>query len=190
MDLSNRLEMEAQVFSVSPTDTITQRPDGSYVLNDIYHIPDNTEFHDKYEIVKQAIVDGHAVTILPAASEIELLEAAKAAAFFELKHKFEYACDTAIVEMDGVVYDANETANRNVAGLLELYETAGDAAPVSIQFCAHDNTFHNLGMAAVKRLRLLIIEKGQQLYQQKWVMRSAIEAAQTQEELASVQIVF
>lgn len=103
---------------------------------------------------------------------------------------FAQACGNATVVMNGVVYDANETANRNVQGLLTLFEAAEDTAPASIQFCAHDNSFHALGLVALKTLQRLIIEKGQQLYQQKWVMRSAIEAAQTKEELASVQIVF
>lgn len=180
-------EEQKPILKITQSDTITLRPDGSYVLNDIYHILDNAEFHDKYEIVKQAIADGHAVTVLTAPSASELLETAKAAKLGGLNNAFAQACDSATVTMSGIAYDANETANRNVAGLITSME-AGSVT--TVQFCAADNSFHELSLAQLKALQLMIIQKGQALYAAKWALRSQIEAAESIVALNAIRISF
>ena len=91
------------------------------------------------------------------------------------------------VTMDGVAYDCNDRANRDIAGLIASMEATGTE---TVQFCAADNSFHALSLADLKALQLLVIGHAQALYARKWELRTLIEAAETFADLDAVQISF
>lgn len=119
------------------------------------------------------------------APTFEELKAGKKA---ELDAAFYAACRNATVETaGGWVADADETANRNVDGLIKGMEATGQE---SMSFCDHDNQFHDVSLEELKALQLQIIAKGQQLYATKWQYRAAIEAASSEAELDAIKIAF
>lgn len=106
----------------------------------------------------------------------------------ELKNKFSQMNNSATVASSlGFVIDANETANRNIQGLITTLEATGVE---STQFCDHDNHFHVVTLADLKVMQLEVIQNGQSLYQQKWAYREAINAMTDVVELASYEIEF
>lgn len=71
----------------------------------------------------------------------------------------------------GFKSDADSTANENITGLLL---TIGDS---TIQFCDYYNEFHTLNKSQLTTLQNEIIQNAQNLYNQKWQYRTAIENA-------------
>ncbi len=106
----------------------------------------------------------------------------------DLNSAFETASQTAhCVSSAGFEINADETANRNVSSLIIAMEATGQQ---TARFCAYDNTFHTVTLEQLKTMQLEIIAHAQGIYERKWVLREAIEAAQTQEELDDVVITF
>ena len=106
----------------------------------------------------------------------------------ELDAAFHTACQHPVVmTADGWPADANETANRNVQGLITTMEATGSA---TVQFCDAENSFHEVSLEQLRAIQLAIIEKGQALYAQKWSFRTAIDAAEDEAALAEIQIAF
>ena len=106
----------------------------------------------------------------------------------DLDAAFHTACQHPVVmTADGWPADANETANRNVQGLITTMEATGAA---SVQFCDAENQFHDVTLDELKAIQLQIIELGQALYAKKWELRTAIEAAQDEDALAAIAISF
>lgn len=87
----------------------------------------------------------------------------------------------------GFIVDANEEANRNVQGIITMMTVTNTE---TITFCDYENKFHDLTLDEVKVLLMEIIANAQSLYQQKWVIRSAIENASSLEELQRIDISF
>ncbi len=83
----------------------------------------------------------------------------------------------------GFEIDANDRANRDIAGLLV---TTSDTDVVS--FCDYNNVMHDVTRADLLTMQKEIIQNAQYIYQQKWAMRTAINAATTTEELEAVGI--
>ena len=106
----------------------------------------------------------------------------------DLDAAFHTACQHPVVmTADGWPADANETANRNVQGLITTMEATGSA---TVQFCDAENSFHEVSLEQLRAIQLAIIEKGQALYAQKWSFRTAIDAAEDEAALAEIQIAF
>ena len=116
-----------------------------------------------------------------------LLEEARARKLEALRTTWLEAEASGTVSLDGVAYDANDRANRDIAGLVTAMEAAGSDA---VTFCAADNTFHELSLADLRTLQLAVIQRAQGLYARKWELRSEIEQAQSFATLDAVQISF
>ena len=116
-----------------------------------------------------------------------MLEDARVRKLAELRRLWLSAEASGTVAMDGVAYDCNDRANRDIAGLIASMEASGAE---TVQFCAADNSFHALSLADLKALQLLVIGHAQALYARKWELRTAIESAGTFGELDAVQISF
>ncbi len=116
-----------------------------------------------------------------------LLEDARLRKLAELRKLWLSAEADGTVTMDGVAYDCNDRANRDIAGLIASMEASGAE---TVQFCAADNSFHALSLADLKALQLLVIGHAQALYARKWELRTLIEAAETFADLDAVQISF
>lgn len=116
-----------------------------------------------------------------------MLEDARARKLEALRKAWLDAEASGTVAMDGVAYDCNDRANRDIAGLIASMEASGAEA---VQFCAADNSFHELTLADLKALQLLVIGHAQALYARKWELRTLIEAAETFADLEAVSIDF
>lgn len=119
---------------------------------------------------------------LPIGSCLLDVEEKRQLALAALQEVFDHACESVRLELaDGFAYDANETALRNIQGLLVTLPEGEEAA-----FCGADNSFRNVSRQELVAMQKAIILHGQKLYQTKWQIRSAISQAQTAEELDAV----
>ena len=114
------------------------------------------------------------------------LEEARAAKLAELNTAFTSASETAhCMSSAGFEINADETANRNIEGLV-LVVTEGE----STLFRAYDNSFHEVTKEQLETMRKEIVVNSQRLYQTKWQIEAAIEAAETVDELDTISISF
>lgn len=87
----------------------------------------------------------------------------------------------------GFEIDANETANRDINGLIVVMDARGKESEL---FRAYDNTFHEVTLDDLKTMLVEISEHGQKLYARKWQLEVSIQAAATVEELDTITITF
>lgn len=87
----------------------------------------------------------------------------------------------------GFEVDANERANRDVAGLVTMLEATGEKETL---FCDYGNSMRRVTLEQLKTLQLELIAYGRMLYARKWELREAVSAAQTPEAVASIEINF
>ena len=85
----------------------------------------------------------------------------------------------------GLEINADETAMRNVEGLIHVM-----AQGESTVFRSYDNSFHRVSREQLEVIKKEIIINTQKLYQRKWELEAAIEAAATVDELNVVTITF
>ena len=113
-------------------------------------------------------------------------EEAKAEKLSELNSKFSQVEKTAYIESSlGFTIDANETANRDLDGLITVMSD-----DETRYFCDYNNEMHPVSKADCETMRKEVIANCQNLYTQKWLMRDQIEKATTKEELEKIQIEF
>ena len=114
------------------------------------------------------------------------LDEARAAKLTELNTAFTSASETAhCMSSAGFEINADEIANRNIEGLV-LVLNEGE----STLFRAWDNRFHEVTKEQLETMRKEIVVNSQRLYQIKWQIEAAIEAAETVGELDAIDIVF
>lgn len=114
------------------------------------------------------------------------LEEARAAKLTELNTAFTSASETAhCMSSAGFEINADETANRNIEGLVLVLKPEE-----STLFRAWDNSFHEVTKEQLETMRKEIVVNSQRLYGIKWQIEAAIEAAQTTDELDAIDIVF
>lgn len=85
----------------------------------------------------------------------------------------------------GFEIDANDRANRDIAGLLVTTQEGE-----SVQFMDYSNIPHELTREQLEILQKEIILNAQNLYSQKWSYRNQIEAMQTSEALSGLRFEF
>ena len=116
----------------------------------------------------------------------QTFEEAKVAKLTELAAAFDGASKTAhCMSSLGFEIDADEIANRNIEGLALVLESGE-----STLFRAYDNSFHQVTKEQLETMRREIVVNSQRLYQTKWQIEAAIEAAQTVDELDAIDITF
>lgn len=116
----------------------------------------------------------------------QTIEEAKLTKLSELNEVFCTASKTAHCESSaGFEIDADETANRNIEGLA-LVLKPGE----STLFRAYDNRFYEVTKEQLETMRKEIVVNSQRLYQTKWQIEAAIEAAETVDELDAIEIAF
>lgn len=84
----------------------------------------------------------------------------------------------------GFEIDANDTANRNVEGLIKMLSAHGVNETM---FCDYNNAMQSVNLEQLKTIQLEIIGYGQGLYVKKWQLRDAVNAATTADEINAVQ---
>lgn len=114
------------------------------------------------------------------------LEAYKEKRLIELNTLHEAAEKEAhVLSSLGFEIDANDRANRDIAGL--LVTTAEDQ---TVQFMGYDNVAHEVTRADLEVMQREIIQNAQYLYTQKWNYRSQIEAMTTSQALSQLSFQF
>lgn len=93
--------------------------------------------------------------------------------------------DAHIFSSLGFAVDANDRANRDIAGL--LVTTPENATVI---FMDYENQAHTVSRADLEVLQKEIIENAQYLYRQKWQYRSQIEACETSKDLSQLEFKF
>lgn len=78
----------------------------------------------------------------------------------------------------GYEINAGSTANEDITGLLLVMEDSETR-----QFCDYYNNFHSVTKTDLQTLQKEIVENAQNLYNQKWELRTAIENSNDDEEL-------
>lgn len=112
------------------------------------------------------------------------LDEARAAKLMEISAAFERAGSTAhVMSSLGFEIDANERANRDTEGLITVFTATGAAGTM---FCDYNNVMREVTLEQLKTIRLEIIAHGQALYAKKWVLREAVNAAQTVADIQAV----
>ena len=112
------------------------------------------------------------------------LEEVKAAKRVELNAAFESAARTAhCLSSAGFEIDADETANRNIEGLVLVLEPCE-----STLFRAYDNSFHEVTKEQLETMRKEIVVHSQWLYQAKWAFENQVKSAKTIEALEAIVI--
>lgn len=85
----------------------------------------------------------------------------------------------------GFVIDANETANRDINGLVNVLKATGTENTL---FRAYDNSFHSVTLEQLETMLTEISLNGQYLYQAKWALENRINTAETADELDDIEI--
>ena len=130
------------------------------------------------------------VTFVPDAEPMpeELLAAARADRLVRLGDAFEHVQRFGHFGSSlGFEVDANERANRDVAGLVIMLEATGEKETV---FCDYGNSMRRVTLEQLKTLQLELIAYGRMLYARKWELREAVNAARTPEDVAVIEINF
>ena len=112
------------------------------------------------------------------------LEEARTEKLTELEAAFNTASQKAhCTSSVGFEIDADETANRNIEGLVLVMQPEKTTL-----FRAYDNTFHEVTREQLETMRKEIVVNSQYLYQAKWTMEAQIQAAETAEVLDTIII--
>lgn len=90
----------------------------------------------------------------------------------------------------GFVADSDARAMMDVSGLVTTLEAQPVESRATVAFMDANNQAHLLTLEQLKTVQVEIIQNGQSAYQQKWALRTAIESAQTKEELEAIEIKF
>lgn len=90
----------------------------------------------------------------------------------------------------GFVADSDARAMMDVNGLVTTLEAQPAETRASVAFMDANNEAHLLTLEQLKTVQVEIIQNGQSAYQQKWTLRTAIEAAQSIEDLEAIEIKF
>lgn len=90
----------------------------------------------------------------------------------------------------GFVADSDARAMMDVSGLVTTLEAQPVESRATVAFMDANNEPHLLSLEQLKTVQVEIIQNGQSAYQQKWALRTAIESAQTKEELDAIEIKF
>ena len=112
------------------------------------------------------------------------LEEARTEKLTELEAAFNTASQKAhCTSSVGFEIDADETANRNIEGLVLVMQPEETTL-----FRAYDNTFHEVTREQLETMRKEIVVNSQYLYQAKWTMEARIKAAETTEALKIIVV--
>lgn len=120
------------------------------------------------------------------------LDEVRASKFSELDSAFMswYEDKATVTTSLGFVADSDARAMMDVSGLVTTLEAQPVESRATVAFMDANNEPHLLSLEQLKTVQVEIIQNGQSAYQQKWALRTAIESAQTKEELDAIEIKF
>lgn len=172
---------------------IHRTADDSYVITKNgmpYHVyPYAAEFAEEWDAVfTYAKAHPECVTEEePYEPPVPTLEEVKAAKISEIKAAFVAAEAEGFVESSlGFRADATRRSIGDIEGLIDLVSSGVLSAPVT--FRDYDNAYHSLTLDQLNTLRLEAKGRGPLLYARKWELEAAVDAAETVETLAGIDI--
>ena len=120
------------------------------------------------------------------------LEEVRTAKLSELDSAFMqwYEKDATVTTSLNFVADSDARAKMDVDGLVIKMERETAETRTTTVFMDAYNQPHELSLDQIKIVQLEIIKNGQSAYQQKWALRTAIQGAQSKEDLDAIEIVF
>lgn len=119
--------------------------------------------------------------------EAQRLADAKAVKIADIKSAFAAAEANGFVESSlGFRADATRRSIEDIDGLIDLVSSGALPAPVT--FRDYDNAYHQLTLEQLNTLRLETKGRGPLLYVRKWELEGAVDAAETVETLAGIDI--
>lgn len=95
--------------------------------------------------------------------------------------------DSSMASSTGYTVNANNTAKKNIDGLITAMESTKTE---KVSFMCFDNTLALLTLQELKTIQIELIQYGSALYARKWQYRSQIENAKTIEEVSSIKFDF
>ena len=101
-----------------------------------------------------------------------------------------YETDAVVTSSLGFVADSDSRAMMDVSGLVTTLESQPAETRSTVAFMDANNQPHLLSLEQLKTVQLEIVQNGQSAYKQKWSLRTAIESAQTKEDLDAIEIEF
>lgn len=122
----------------------------------------------------------------------QTLEEVRAQKLSQLDSSFKawYQDGATVTTSLGFVADSDSRAMMDVSGLVTTLEAQPAESRATVAFMDANNQTHLLDLEQLKTVQVEIIQNGQSAYQQKWALRTAIETAQSKEELEAIQIKF
>lgn len=167
--------------------------DDSYVITKNgmpYHVyPYSAEFAEEWDEAF-AYAEAHPECVTeeqPYVPPVPTLEEVKAAKISEIKAAFVAAEANGFVESSlGFRADATRRSIEDIDGLIDLVSSGALPAPVT--FRDYDNAYHQLTLEQLNTLRLETKGRGPLLYARKWELEGAVDAAETVETLAGIDI--
>jgi hypothetical protein len=172
---------------------IHRTADDSYVITKNgmpYHVyPYAVEFAEEWDAVF-TYAEAHPECVTeeePYEPPVPTLEEVKAAKISEIKAAFVAAEANGFVESSlGFRADATRRSIEDIDGLIDLVSSGALPAPVT--FRDYDNAYHQLTLEQLNTLRLETKGRGPLLYARKWELEGAVDAAETVETLAGIDI--
>ena len=101
-----------------------------------------------------------------------------------------YEKDATVTTSLGFIADSDARAMMDVTGLVTTLDAQPAEACATVAFMDASNQPHLLTLEQLKTVQVEIIQNGQSAYQQKWAMRTAIQDAQSKEDLEAIEIKF
>lgn len=142
----------------------------------------------KYAVGQTVNMKQYKIVEIPAPSIDEL----KTAKLSQLDSAFMswYEDKATVTTSLGFVADSDARAMMDVSGLVTTLEAQPTESRTTVAFMDANNQPHLLSLDELKTVQVEIIQNGQSAYQQKWALRTAIESAQTKEEIEAIEIAF
>lgn len=118
--------------------------------------------------------------------EYKSLETVKQIRLEEINKKFSEISESAhVMSSVGFVIDANETANRDIEGLLKVMKVDGTETEL---FRDYNNEFHAVTLEQLEKMQVEVIKNGQHIYKQKWYFCTELEKLNSVEEVIAMPI--
>jgi hypothetical protein len=92
---------------------------------------------------------------------------------------------------EGVVFDADASAQRNIQAALTLFNADPRLLPADHKWRVRDNSLEDMPLDRLNRLGGAMMERAQRLYAYSWALKDHIETLNTADEIeASLQTKF
>lgn len=132
------------------------------------------------------------VSSTPIEPDLDELKQMKLGALDGAFDEYRQSSKTFLVSSLGFKANANVTAFDNVSGLVARLQYKADKGEENPQvgFITFDDELVLLNLEKMKTLQVEISENGSNVYAQKWMLRHTIQAAENEEALNAIEIVF